>query len=151
MRRRSDADPHLLTADAEDRHGDVVADDQGFANSAGEDEHREIPFGARGRVGRPSILREMWPSVDSEKCCVRDDIRDIISAHPREHGDAMPRQKRTTSVIELSDLVDDDLMLEAARFHALARLEGTPAEGLTATPADHESSITEDQPEGDHA
>jgi hypothetical protein len=52
----------------------------------------------------------------------------------------MPRLNPPSSPIELDSLVDKDLMLEAARFLAAERA----IEGLTALPADHESSIDEE-------
>jgi len=55
----------------------------------------------------------------------------------------MPSLKGTSRVVDLDALLDRDLMLEAARLHALSRLEieTSATEGLTALPADHEQAV----------
>lgn len=56
--RRGDAEAHLVALAAEDRDGDVVADMQGFAGAAGQDQHGVTPF--EGFREQPIYLGSQW-------------------------------------------------------------------------------------------
>lgn len=56
--RGGDAEAHLVALAAEDRDGDVVADMQGFAGAAGQDQHGVTPFG--GFREQPIYLGSQW-------------------------------------------------------------------------------------------
>lgn len=56
--RGGDAEAHLVALAAQDRDGDVVADMQGLAGSAGQDQHGVTPF--EGFREQPIYLGSQW-------------------------------------------------------------------------------------------
>src|SRR5690606_12168084 len=80
---RGDADPHLVPLHAENGDGDRIADHQGFADAAGQNQHLEISIGPRAccRKRRPSAGPQRRFNLGKREACPGRAVRSTDIGH----------------------------------------------------------------------